>query len=101
MFLGAVTADRSLLPLRQQARFTLQANHLKGDLQVARKADDNRLDTLCEAIVENPGKRAGWLARLLGEDNKTITRALPQLEKRGDLLAEDDKGGLTWFGRRR
>jgi hypothetical protein len=67
---------------------------------MARKADDNRLDNLREAIVENPGRRAGWFARLLGEDNKTITRALPQLEERGDLLAEDEEGRLTWFGRR-
>ncbi|MCI0394300.1 MAG: hypothetical protein L0332_08045 [Chloroflexi bacterium] len=67
---------------------------------MGRKSDEERLDEIRDAIVENPGHRPGWFARLLGYDNKTMTRALPQLEERGDLLAEDDDGRLSWQGRR-
>lgn len=68
---------------------------------MARKADHTKLDQLKDAIQANPGHRAGHYARQLGRDNKSVTRALPQLEERGDLLAEDDNGRLSWFGRRR
>ena len=68
---------------------------------MARKGDQERLDEIGEAIRQNPGRRAGWIARRLGYDNKTVMRALPQLEERGDLLQEDDGGRLSWFGRRR
>jgi len=40
------------------------------------------------------------VARHLGVDNKTVMRALVQLEDRGDLLVEDDGGRLSWAGRR-
>jgi hypothetical protein len=66
---------------------------------MSRKGEHERLDQLRDAIQDNPGHRAGWFARLLGFDNKTVTRALPQLEDRGELLAEDDDGRLSWFGR--
>jgi hypothetical protein len=68
---------------------------------MARKTDQTKLDRLKAAIRENPGHRAGHYARRLGRDNKSVMRALPQLEERGDLLAEDDNGRLSWFGRRR
>ena len=68
---------------------------------MAREADQTKLDRLKDAIQTNPGHRAGHYARHIGYDNKSVTRALPQLEERGDLLAEDDNGRLSWFGRRR
>lgn len=67
---------------------------------MARKGDTMRLDRIRDAIIEHPEQRAGAYARLLGYDNKTVIRALPQLEARGDLLNEDDSGRLRWFGRR-
>jgi DNA-binding MarR family transcriptional regulator len=67
---------------------------------MARRADEERLDAIREAIILNPGKRPGRIARLLGIDSKTVQRALPQLEARGDLLVEDERGRLHWFGRR-
>lgn len=66
---------------------------------MARKRDEQRLDVILKTIRQNPGKRPGRIARLLGLDNKTLVRALPQLEARGDLLAEDERGRLYWFGR--
>ena len=65
---------------------------------MARKGDQGRLNEIRESIKEQPGHKAGWHARLLGYDNKTVARALPQLEARGDLLIEDDGGRLDWFG---
>ena len=68
---------------------------------MARNVDITRLDAIVETIQQNPAKRPGWLARRLGVDNKTMMRALAQLEDRGDMLIEDDRGGVSWFGRRR
>ena len=68
---------------------------------MARKGDAERLDQIRDAIIHNPGRRPGWVARRLGFDNKTVMRALTQLEDRGELLIEDERGRLSWFGRRR
>jgi predicted ArsR family transcriptional regulator len=67
---------------------------------MARHADEERLDEIRDAIIRHPGRRPGRIARMLGLDNKAIQRALPQLEARGDLLAEDSEGRLVWLGRR-
>lgn len=66
---------------------------------MGRKVDTSRLDRIRDAIIEYPEQKAGGYARLLGYDNKTVVRALPQLEERGDLLVEDDNGRLTWIDR--
>lgn len=68
---------------------------------MARKVNQDNLDHLREAVISNPEQKAGWFARLLQTDNKAISRALPQLEERGDLLMEDDNGRISWFGRRK
>ena len=68
---------------------------------MARKGDEQRLNEIRDIIIDNPGKRPGWLARRLGSDNKTSMRALTRLEDRGDLLIEDERGRLSWFGRKR
>lgn len=62
------------------------------------KSNEERLDLVRNAIISNAGSRPGRIARLLGLDNKAVQRALIQLEGRGDLLAEDDRGRLYWFG---
>ena len=68
---------------------------------MGRRTDDERLDDIREAIIRHPEQKPGRLARLLGLDNKTMQRALPQLEARGDLLVEDERGRLSFFGRNR
>ena len=68
---------------------------------MARKKNQVRLDNISKAIQKSPDQFAGWYGSQLGIDNKTIMRALPQLEERGDLLAEDASGRLRWFGKRK
>ncbi len=67
---------------------------------MGRKRDDQRLDEILATIQANPDTKAGSISTLLGLDDKTIQRALVQLADRGDLLAEDDHGRVSWFGRR-
>jgi len=67
---------------------------------MGRKQNDERLDQIRQAIQENDGQRAGAIGRALGIDNKTMARALVQLEDRGELLYEDDDGKVGWFGKR-
>lgn len=61
---------------------------------MARKAQPERVERIYETIDKHPGRRPGFLARLLGLDRSSVTRSLPILEKRGYLLSEDDKSGL-------
>lgn len=68
---------------------------------MGRKQDDQRLDEILAAILTQPEQKAGSIATQLGLDDKTIQRALVQLEDRGDLLFQDDKGRLSWFGQRK
>ena len=68
---------------------------------MSRKSNQENLNTLRDAIIEYPEQKAGWLARLLGRDNKAVLRDLPHLEARGDLLVEDENGRLRWYGRHR
>ncbi len=68
---------------------------------MGRTANQNRLHEIYYKIEENPGKRPGFIARLLGLNRSEVTRALPELEKRGFLLSEDEKGGLWAFWRRK
>ena len=67
---------------------------------MGRKADEGRLEQLEHAIADYPDERPGFLARQLGLDRSTVMRDLPALEERGVLLAEDDRGRLSLFGRR-
>ncbi len=68
---------------------------------MGRKQDAQRLEMIAQTIEQYPGRKPGWVARLLGLDNKTMSRALVQLEDSGYLLAEDDRGRVSWIGRRR
>jgi len=64
------------------------------------KQDELRLNDIRLLIQENPDQKAAWIAQQVGCGNKIVQRALIQLEDRGDLLHEDDRGRLRWFGRR-
>ena len=55
---------------------------------------DTRLEGIYRKIEEHPGKRPGFVARILGLNRSEVTRALPAMEKRGFLISEDDRGGL-------
>ena len=68
---------------------------------MARKSDEQRLNAIAQTISDNPGRKPGWIARILGFDNKTVMRALTQLEDQGVMLVEDDRGRVSIFGRRR
>jgi len=67
---------------------------------MGRKADEQRLEQLEQAVADYPDERPGFLARLLGLDRSTVMRDLPALEEHGVLLVEDDQGRLSIFDRR-
>lgn len=54
-----------------------------------------------ELIDSEPGISASELARKLGVPTSTVTRRLPSMDEAGILLAEDEKGGLWPFGKRK
>lgn len=58
-------------------------------------------ETTDRIIRENPGITAARLARELGVARSTVTRRLPGMEESGYLYAEDERGGLWPFGRRK
>ena len=64
---------------------------------MARKPQQDRLDGIYRTIEENPGEKAGFLARLLGLHRSEVMRALPVLEEKGLLVSEDEQGGLWSF----
>jgi DNA-binding IclR family transcriptional regulator len=68
---------------------------------MGRRRDDQRLNEILAAIQANPETKAGTISTLLDLDDKTVQRALVQLADRGDLLAEDDHGLISWFGKRK
>jgi len=68
---------------------------------MARKPQDERLENIYNKVEQNPGKKPGFIARLLGLERSEVTRSLPALNERGLLLYEDDRGGLWPFGKRK
>jgi DNA-binding IclR family transcriptional regulator len=64
---------------------------------MARKADDEKIKSIYNEVKEHPGKKAGFIAHLLGLHRSEVMRSLPALEERGFLLSEDEKGGLWPF----
>jgi DNA-binding IclR family transcriptional regulator len=68
---------------------------------MARPANHDRAEQIYRTIKNYPGKRAGFLARLLGLNRSEVTRSLPTLEDKGYQLIEDDKGGLWPFKKSR
>ncbi len=61
---------------------------------MARKIEGKKLEEIYEKVEENPGKKAGFIARLLGLNRSEVTRSLPALEDKGLLIYEDEEGGL-------
>ena len=61
---------------------------------MARKIDKKKLEEIYEKVGENPGKKAGFIARLLGLNRSEVTRSLPALDDKGLYIYEDDEGGL-------
>jgi Mn-dependent DtxR family transcriptional regulator len=64
---------------------------------MARPMNHDRTEEIYRKIEEHPGKKAGFIARLLGLNRSEVTRSLPALEDKGLHLIEDDKGGLWPF----
>jgi len=64
---------------------------------VARPTNHKRAEQIYHKIEEHPGKRPGFIARLLGINRSEVTRALPSLQDKGFLVSEDDKEGLWPF----
>ena len=64
---------------------------------MARPANHDRAEKIYRKIQEHPGKKAGFLARLLGLSRSEVTRTLPSLQDKGLLVSEDEKGGLWAF----
>ena len=64
---------------------------------MARPANYDRAKQIYRKIEEHPGKKAGFIARLLGLNRSEVTRSLPALEDKGLYLIEDDKGALWTF----
>jgi DNA-binding IclR family transcriptional regulator len=64
---------------------------------MARKANEERMEQVYQAVQEYPGERPGVIARLLGLNNSEVTRILPSMEENEYYLAEDEKGGLWPF----
>jgi Mn-dependent DtxR family transcriptional regulator len=68
---------------------------------MARPTNHDRAEKIYHKIEEHPGKKAGFVARLLGLNRSEVTRALPALEDKGLYLIEDEKGGLWPFRKNR
>jgi DNA-binding MarR family transcriptional regulator len=66
---------------------------------MSRPQNPERVQGIYRTIKEHPGRRPGFLARLLGLNRSEVTRALPALERRGFMVSEDDKGCLWPFSR--
>jgi len=60
-----------------------------------------RLEHMARVIERHPDITQAELARKMGMPRSTVNRDLLALEKAGVLLAEDTRGRLALFGRRR
>jgi Mn-dependent DtxR family transcriptional regulator len=67
------------------------------EAKMVRPANHDRAEKIYRKIEEHPGRKAGFLARLLGLNRSEVTRSLPVLEEKGLFLYEDEKGGLWPF----
>lgn len=64
---------------------------------MARPMNHDRAEKIYRTIEQHPGKKAGFLARLLGLNRSEVTRTLPSLQEKGLWVSEDDRGGLWPF----
>jgi len=68
---------------------------------MARKHQPEKLDDLYKAFEQNPGRRPGFIARLLRIPRSSVTRSLPALEDEGYFLSEDDSGRIWAEGKKK
>ena len=67
-----------------------------------KQAKQERLEQMAVVLERHPhGISQSDLAREIGAPRSTVKRDLPALEQAGILLAEDEKGYLALFGRRK
>jgi len=67
---------------------------------MARKQKQENLNKIYRTIKNNPGKRPGLIASLLGIPRSQVNRSLAAMDDHGYYLSEDEKGGLWPFRRR-
>jgi Mn-dependent DtxR family transcriptional regulator len=67
---------------------------------MGRKQNEGRLEAIYTTIEQNPGRKAGFLAKLLGWNRSEVSRRLPALDEKGYLVSEDEDGGLWPFCRK-
>jgi Mn-dependent DtxR family transcriptional regulator len=68
---------------------------------MARKPQDERVESIYNKVQENPGEKPGFIAQLLGLNRSEVTRMLPALEDKGMYVSEDERGGLWPFSRKK
>lgn len=68
---------------------------------MARRTSETLVQAITRLTQEQTNMTTNGLAEMLGVPASTVARALPEVEARGVLLAEDDHGRLSFFGRRR
>lgn len=68
---------------------------------MARKTEEKKLEAIYTKVEEKPGKKAGYIAKLLGLNRSEVTRSLPALEEKGLYVYEDNDGGLFPFHKRK
>lgn len=68
---------------------------------MARRTSETLVQAIARLTQEQTNMTTNGLAEMLGVPASTVARALPEVEARGVLLAEDDHGRLSFFGRRR
>jgi uncharacterized membrane protein len=93
---GAVVAVLATRRLYTVGKTTQEAT-MFGNKQVKQA----RLEQMARVIERHPDITQAELARKMGMPRSTVKRDLPALEKAGILLAEDRRGRLALFGRRR
>lgn len=68
---------------------------------MARRPQDERLESIYNKVEEYPGEKPGFIARLLGLNRSDVTRSLPALEDKDLYVSEDERGGLWPFRKRK
>lgn len=68
---------------------------------MARRTSEALVQAIARLTQEQTNVTTNGLAEMLGVPASTVARALPEVEARGALLAEDDHGRLSFFGWRR
>jgi hypothetical protein len=82
----------NLLPYSQQARVIVAKSLM--EVLMPRRADPQNVQQLRQVIEKHPGRKPGFLARLLRWSREKVSRGLVALNDHGVLLYEDDEGRL-------